>query len=44
MTWFTAFALFGAPLSLLALGWIAVLVDEHSDRRGKPADVPRRVL
>jgi hypothetical protein len=32
MTWFTAFALFGFPLSVLALGWAAVLLQERSNR------------
>jgi hypothetical protein len=38
MTWFGAFALFGVPLIVLALGWAAVLLDERADRqRGRQA-------
>jgi hypothetical protein len=32
MSWFAAFALFGVPLSLLALGWAAVMLQERGDR------------
>ncbi len=37
MTWSAAFALFGVPITLLVLGWAAVLLQERSNRHTVPA-------
>ena len=33
MTWFEAFALFGVPLSVLAIGWALVWLEGRADRQ-----------